>query len=200
MKGWGSVASVLDALTGDADAEAAAIREQAAAEAARLQTQDAATPVVIPDREVRLAAARREAVEALAREDWEDRRAALEDREEWIRQAAAGGLARVRGRGGLDPALLARLIAEARAHLPGGRLRVRLPPANGQAPGDAPWRETVEAAGAVVESDVADEELPRSGCVVVSEDGRALFDNSFEARARRLEAGWRTRLVGLYPP
>jgi vacuolar-type H+-ATPase subunit E/Vma4 len=200
LKPWGSVASLLDALAEEADSEAAAIREEAAAEAALMKEHESSQPVDIPDGEVRLASARREAAEALAREDWEDRRAALEDREAWIQRAAGEGLARLQGSEGLDPALLTRLVLEASRQMPGQRLSVLVPPANGHGPRDDRWREAVRAAGADLDSDAPAESRPASGCIVRTADGRALFDNTFEARARRLESLWRNRLVGIYPP
>lgn len=198
MKTWGSVASVVDALAEDVDAEVARIREAAEAEIEALRRADAADPVRIPDRDARLAAAHRDASEAIARDDWADRCAALQDREEWIARAVTLGLERLRQPECLETPVLARLVREAAGHLPGSRFEVLLPEASRTRLEDATWQAVAESAGAAVARAEGNGDLPASGCIVRTPDGRAAFDNSFEARARRLEAAWRRRLVEIY--
>ncbi len=38
------------------------------------------------------------------------------------------------------------------------------------------------------------------GCVVRTEDGRASFDDTFEARARRFETAWRAAVAEIHGP
>jgi vacuolar-type H+-ATPase subunit E/Vma4 len=200
MKSWGSVASVVDALAEDVDAELARIRQGAEAEIEALRRADADDPVRISDRDARLAAAHREAAEALAREDWEDRRAALEDREAWIARAAALGLDRLRRPEGIDAAALARLIGEAADHLPGDRFEVLLSAACASRADESAWPAVAPSGGAELVRVRGSGEMPASGCVVRTPDGGAAFDNTFESRARRLEPAWRRRLVEIYSP
>ena len=200
MKSWGSVASVVDALAEDVDVELARIRQGAQAEIETLRRADADDPVRVPDREARLAAAQGEAAEALAREDWEDRRAALEDREAWIARAAALGLDRLRQASDIEEPALSRLIREAAGHLPGDRFEVLLSDASAARTDESAWKRVEHSTGAALVRVCGDGEPPGSGCIVRTPDGRAAFDNSFEARARRLEPAWRRRLVEIYSP
>jgi vacuolar-type H+-ATPase subunit E/Vma4 len=158
MQTLGSPASLIAAIREDAAAEAERIQEATARELASIQAAGAASDVAIADREERLAAARRENEERIAKHEWEARRAAIEQREQWIGRVAAKARERW---GELDPARVAALVDEARAHLPNGACQV-------------------------------------DGCVVTV--GNVSFDNSFEARSRRLEPEWRNALSGMYKP
>ena len=158
MQTLGSPASVIAAIREDAAAEAERIQEAAASELASIRADGASAEVAIADREERLAAARRETGERIAKQEWEARRAVIEQREEWIGRVVAKARERW---GALDPARVAALVQEARAHLPDGAFQV-------------------------------------DGCVVTV--GNVSFDNSFEARSRRLEPEWRNALSGIYRP
>ena len=158
MQTLGSPASVIAALREDAAAEAERIQEAAASELASIRAEAASAEVAIAGREERLAAARRETGERIAKQEWEARRAVIEQREEWIGRVVAKARERW---GTLDPARVAELVEEARAHLPDGASQV-------------------------------------DGCVVTV--GNVSFDNSFEARSRRLEPEWRNALSGIYRP
>lgn len=158
MQTLGSPASVIAAIREDAAAEAERIQEAAASELASIRAEAASAEVAIADREERLAAARRETGERIAKQEWEARRAVIEQREEWIGRVVAKARERW---GTLDPARVAELVQEARAHLPDGAFQV-------------------------------------DGCVVTV--GNVSFDNSFEARSRRLEPEWRNALSGIYRP
>ncbi len=198
MKSWGSVASVVDAVAEETDAEVARIREAAEAEVENLRRADEADPVRIPDRDARIAAAHRDAAEALAREDWADRCAALEEREAWIARVVALGLERLREAGSVQTESLARLVREAAGHLPGTRFEVLLPETSPALSDDSAWGALAESAGVALVRASGNGDRPGSGCILRTPDGRASFDNSFEARARRLEAAWRRRLVEIY--
>ena len=110
MQTLGSPASVVAAIREDAAAEAERIRESAAAETKALRENAAALDVSIRDREERLAAARRAIEDRIAKQEWEGRRAAIEQREEWIRRVIDAAKLRF--------VLTDALIGEARSHLP----------------------------------------------------------------------------------
>lgn len=158
MQTLGSPASLIAAIREDAAAEAERIQESAANELASIRAAAASSDVTIADREERLAAARRENEERMATQEWEARRAVIEQREAWIGRVVAKARERWSG---LDPARVAALVEEARAHLPQGECHV-------------------------------------DGCVVTV--GNVSFDNSLEARSRRLEPEWRNALSGMYTP
>lgn len=119
MQPMGSVESVIAALRDDAAAELEQLRARTEQEIARIR----GLPVAASDRgerERRIAAAHRRNEEMLAQAEWEERRRIMEAREEWIGRAVARGkelLAALDGE--RREAVNARLIAEARASLPG---------------------------------------------------------------------------------
>ena len=154
MQTLGSPASLVAAIREEAAAEAERIQESTTAELAAIRAESAATIVALPDRDARIAAARRENEERIARQEWDGRRAVIEQREAWIARVVA----KASGQWNVD---VATLVAEARTHLPQGEVRV-------------------------------------DGCVVTV--GDVSFDNSFEARMRRLEPEWRKALGGMYAP
>ncbi len=163
MQTLGSPASVVAAIREDGEAEVERIRETLAAELATIAAEAASMSVTIDDREERLAAARRWNEERLAKQEWEGRRAVMQQRETWIGHVVA------KAQEGWVPspvAALDALVREARSRLPDGDCEV--------------------TAG------------PRGGCVV--RIGNLSFDNSFEARSRRLEPEWRSDLSGMYKP
>lgn len=162
MQTFGSPASVVAAIREEAEAEVERIEEATASALSSLREEAASTSVAIEDREERLAAARRTNEERVAMQEWEGRRAAIEQREAWIGRVVAKAQERWR----CTPAQRDALIAEARARLPIGPC------------------------------DVTDS--PRGGCVVQA--GNVSFDNTFEARSRRLEPEWRNALSRMYTP
>ena len=163
MQTLGSPASVVAAIREDGEAEVERFRESAAVELASIATEAASMNVAIDDREERLAAARRSNEERVARQEWEGRRAVMQQRETWIERVVAKAQ---EGWGTSPAAALEVLVREARSRLPDGDCDV-----------------------------VAS---PRGGCVVTI--GDLSFDNSFEARSRRLEPEWRSALSGMYKP
>lgn len=181
MQTLGSPASVVAAIREDADAEVERIQETTAAELASIRAAAASASVAIADREERLAAARRTNEERIARQEWEGRRAAIEEREKWIQRVVAK--AQELWMGGNTDKLNA-LILEALSRMPRGTCEVAV------SAGD---RELV---------DVPDTRITTApiagGCVVTI--GNVSFDNSFEARSRRLEPEWRGALTGMYKP
>lgn len=163
MQTLGSPASVVAAIREDGEAEVERIRETVAAELASIATEAASMNVAIGDREERLTAARRANEERVARQEWEGRRAVMQQRETWIEGVVAKAQ---EGWGPSPAAALDVLVREARSRLPDGDCEV-----------------------------IAS---PRGGCIV--RIGDLSFDNSFEARSRRLEPEWRNALSGMYKP
>ena len=163
MQTLGSPASVVAAIREEGDAEVERIQESAAAELAAIASDVASADVAIVDREERLAAARRSSEERVARQEWEGRRALMQQREAWIQRVVAKAQ---EGWGPSAAEKLEALVREARARLPDGDCEV--------------------IAGT------------RGGCIV--RIGDLSFDNSFEARSRRLEPEWRSALSGMYKP
>jgi hypothetical protein len=119
--------------------------------------------VAIGDREERLTAARRWNEERVAKQEWEGRRAVMQQREMWIQRVVEKAQ---QGWGTSSAEALDPLVREARSRLPEGDCEV-----------------------------IAS---PRGGCIV--RIGDLSFDNSFEARSRRLEPEWRSALSGMYKP
>lgn len=163
MQTLGSPASVVAAIREDGEAEVERIQEAAAAELRTIAAEGASADVAVADREERLAAARRQNEERIARQEWEGRRAVMQQREAWIQQVVSKAQERWRAS---SPEELEALVLEARSRLPDGHVEV-----------------------------VAS---PRGGCIV--KIGDLSFDNTFEARSRRLEPEWRSALSGMYKP
>jgi vacuolar-type H+-ATPase subunit E/Vma4 len=112
---YGSSASVIASIRDEASAEVERLEKSAAGEVARLRQEAATTSVAITDRDIRIAAARRAVAERLAQEEWESRRAIIEQREAWITQVVARGREIL-----LELPASDALVNEARAQLPPG--------------------------------------------------------------------------------
>ncbi len=198
MKVLGSVEAVIAAVRDDVAVDLEALEHQGERQLAAEREQAGGEPATAPDRDRRLASARREARERLAQEDWEDARAALEHRERWI----ADVLARARARllspepGAVRRRRLADLAHEAIAALPGDEARLAV------TAGDRPlldeaWCLDVAARAGKRQIAIETEDIG-GGCRARSSDGRLLYDNSIDARVRRLEVAWRAVLGQLY--
>jgi vacuolar-type H+-ATPase subunit E/Vma4 len=185
MQTLGSPASVIAAIREEADAEVERIEQAAAAELASLRAGAASASVAIADREERLAAARRTNEERIARQEWEGRRAAIEQRETWIQRVVAKAHESwAHGEPATRKEQLNALIRNARSRLPAGACEVAV---------SADDQELVDAPDAsVVTAPIA------GGCIVTI--GNTSFDDSLEARSRRLEPEWRNALSGMYKP
>jgi vacuolar-type H+-ATPase subunit E/Vma4 len=178
MQSHGSVASVVAAIRDEAAAEVERLQRASQTEVEKLRATTEAFQV--PDREQRLAAARREQRERVAQNEWECRRAVIEQREEWIRRVIERGNEMLAS--GDRSAALNRLFDEARRRLPEG-----------------PCRAVVAERDVKLlqRKDVEVKAGPISGGCIVSA-ASVTFDNSFEARARRLEFEWRKAIAALY--
>lgn len=163
MQTLGSPASVVAAIREDAELEVERIRETSAVELAAIRAEAASTDVAVADRDERLAAGRVQAQERVAKQEWDGRRAVLQQRELWIQRVVAAAQQHwpAKSAEGRDA-----LVREARSRLPDGACEV-----------------------------LADR---RGGYVV--RIGEVSFDNSFDARASRLEPEWRSALSGMYTP
>jgi len=200
VKALGSVASVVEAVREDVEEELARIREETERESERLKRARESEPVDVPDRAIRLESARREAAERLAREDWADRRAALEDREAWIAEAELQGLAELaapeaaaeRGQ------LLARFIGEALERLPGQTFEVTLAPGDRALFNGDGGRRLASVSGEREIVLKTDEAARPGACLVATGNGKTSFDNGLEARARRFENACRAALAEIY--
>lgn len=163
MQTLGSPASLVAAIREEGEAEVERIQEAAAAALGAIAAEAASAEVAVGNREERLAAARRLNEERVARQEWEGRRAVMQQREAWIQRVVAKAQ---QGWGASTSEVLDALVREARSRLPEGSHEV--------------------VAG------------PRGGCIV--KIGDLSFDNTFEARSRRLEPEWRSALSGMYKP
>jgi vacuolar-type H+-ATPase subunit E/Vma4 len=194
---WGSVETVIAVVHEDAAAEIEKIERDCVAAIARLQEDEAALPIVVPDADARIAAARRRGRDRLGAQDWADRQAALSDREAWIDGVVVKGERRLREltveerRADLEV-----LIGEALDRMPNAALQV-LVPANDVAAARAIVESGCLPAGKAVTA-VMETAAVASGCIVQTTDGRICYDNSYAARARRLGPAWRARLGEFY--
>jgi vacuolar-type H+-ATPase subunit E/Vma4 len=197
MKALGSPAAVAAAVGDDADAEVDRIEREARAALARIAEEEAKDPAALPEREVRLAAARREAHERRAREDLLDARESLEAREAWIHRAEAEGrrLLAEPAPAADRRAAIARLVQEGLDRLPGDTIVVAVAPADAPLLDEA-WARALSPGRAV--RVVPEEGVSPGGAIVRSADGKVAFDDTLEARARRFEAAWRSALGALY--
>jgi vacuolar-type H+-ATPase subunit E/Vma4 len=196
MNTLGSVAAVI-----------AAIREEAAAELDRLARQAATSraalsierdrPVDIADRDRRLAEARARAQRNEDDESWQDTLDDLQDRDRWIARVAAAARASLTSGVAADwtRAWMAELVCEAARALPAGACTIVVPAARLELFDDR-WRAQLEArtgrALAVEAGALA------AGCVVRLADRPIAYDNSLDARERRMLAEWRSALARVY--
>jgi vacuolar-type H+-ATPase subunit E/Vma4 len=197
MKALGSIAALVAGIRDEAAADAEAIAAGADEAVAHI-TADASCPPVAAAGATALAAARERARIRIAQEDWHDAREAVAEREAWIQRAVALGARQLRERQDAPAtrAMVGALAREAIARLPAGPIEIVV--AAGDAPAlDRAWRAEVSASGdpdhiAIVTGTI------EGGCLARTPDGRASFDNTFDARAERLQAAWRAALADLY--
>jgi V/A-type H+-transporting ATPase subunit E len=198
MKILGSPEAVIAVVREEAEVEVERLERSAREEEARLRAAAATEPIVLEDRERRLAAARRDARERLARDEWLDARDTLAAREEWLEEvvrAAGPKLASID-----DPAtrrgLLGELVFEACQRLPEGACDV-LVSATDAPLLDEPWIRAAAAHAGRASLTVSTADID-GGCIVRTADGRASFDNTLRARAERLAPVWRAALCAIY--
>jgi len=185
MQTLGSAASVVASIHEDADAEVQRIEETTAAELASIRREAETVSIAIADREEQLSSARRINEERVARQEWDGRRAVISQRETWLWRVVAkaqqmwtGGDRETRR------AHLNALIGEALSRMPASGCEIALSPHDRDLIDPRDMRITIKPIG--------------GGCIAST--GNVTFDNSFEARARRLEPEWRNALSGMYKP
>ena len=180
MQSLGSPASVIAAIREDAEAEAERLRESTESEVSAIRSEAGSMNVAIADRDERLVAARRANAERIAAQEWAGRRAVIEQREQWMQLVVA----KAQEGWTCDGDQLHALIREARARMPAGVCEIAVSAAD---------RQRIRVPDAKVSvAPIA------GGCIVTV--GDVSFDNSFEARSRRLEPEWRSALSGMYTP
>jgi len=192
---YGSAASVAAAIREDAAAEAERIDQSAATEIAALKTEAATADVSIADRERQIAAARREADERVAQQEWQGRRAFIEAREAWIAEIIAA--AQQRWSSGSREERIARLTAlatEALERVAGDDCVLTIGLADADIGGDA-WAAALASACGKRRVRIATGAIA-AGCIASA--GNLAFDNSVESRARRLEPEWRNALAAMF--
>ena len=192
MKTWGGTAAVIAALRDDAAAEAERLERDADAAWAALATA-AAIPDA-PDAAPRIAAARRAAAERQADEDWQDAVDAAADRDAWIASIAQQGRRALGATAGVRE-WTAALAREAVGQLPGSACIVTVPAGLSPAP-DETWRLELEAATG--KQIALERGAFAAGCLARTPDGRVTFDNRIEAREDRTRAAWRAALARIY--
>jgi vacuolar-type H+-ATPase subunit E/Vma4 len=193
MKAWGSAAAVIAAVRDDAAVEAERLERAADAALAALRRAAVAASDA-PDLAPRVASARRAAAELLADEDWQDMVDAAADRDAWIASIAQQGR-RAFATAPEALAWTAALACEAVRQLPGSACVVTVPAGLSPAPDEA-WRLALEASTG---RQITLERGPfPAGCVARTPDGRVTFDNRLEAREGRMRTRWRAALARIY--
>ena len=194
----GSIEAVVAAVQEDAKAEIEKIERDLASTIVRLREDDARLPVVVADADARIGAARRQARDRTAAENWADHQAALNDRETWIQRVTAEGERRLQA---LDRAALradfARLVREALDRMPDGPVELLVSSADLDLAEAIRGDGTLAAFGRAITCVTATSEVT-SGCIVQPIGGRIRYENSYRIRARRFEAAWRARLGEVY--
>jgi vacuolar-type H+-ATPase subunit E/Vma4 len=185
----GSVDSVIATIRAEADAEIERLRATGDQELARLRELPPQSDP--PDREARLAAARKHNDELSAQMDWEEHRRVIEQREAWMARVIARGNELLRS-ASVDERRqsLTALTREALRSVSGENIELRLSAADREIVDDA-WCRDIPPGLHLGETAPI-----RGGCLVRS--GPLVFDNSFEERAKRLEPVWRKALAGAY--
>jgi vacuolar-type H+-ATPase subunit E/Vma4 len=197
MKALGSLAALLAAIRDDAAAEAEAIQRDAESAVAAITGDAADCPPGHGD-DGRLLAARDRARVRVAQEDWHDARDAIAEREGWMAQAVTRGTALLGERRTAAERRneLAALAREAVARLPAGAIELVVD-AGAAADLDDAWRAALAACRGGDRITIVTA-VVNGGCIARSADGRASFDNSYAARAERLQAEWRAALSAIY--
>jgi vacuolar-type H+-ATPase subunit E/Vma4 len=198
MKPLGSLAALVAAIRDDAAAEADALASAADAAVTRHMNEPPPCPASADDGRRGLAAARDRARVKVAQEDWNDARESVAEREAWIQQVVALGSKQLQERLPADEAraALATLAREAISRLPAGAVQLAVSGADA-ALLDRAWLAAVSRSGAADDITLVVESID-GGCIARSADGRASFDNTYEARVERLQAHWRAALADMY--
>jgi vacuolar-type H+-ATPase subunit E/Vma4 len=195
VKTWGSIAAVVAAVLEDAAVEVERVGRQADAEIAALAGQPPPAPPA--ECEAARASAEREIADTEQEAELREFSERLEERERWIARVLDLAHARV-GPGATRDAerdRLAALACEAALPLPGASCTVVVAE-DVRAWLDADWIARLSTrVGKKIDIETGTHD---GGCIVMSEDRRWSFDNSYRARSRRSEPEWRAALSRLY--
>ncbi|HLJ73423.1 MAG TPA: V-type ATP synthase subunit E [Thermoanaerobaculia bacterium] len=184
MQTVGSVASVVAAIREDAAAEAERIEQTIAADVAAIRREEETAIIAIADREIRLAAARRENRERIAQLEWEGKRAVMEQREEWISRVVAKAGEQWK----CTAEELNAFVREALQNVAATECEVTVAARDRHLIDPTKFERKIRIATAAIDG----------GCLVTA--GETVFDNTFGARSARLEAEWRKALSEVYRP
>ncbi len=199
MKTLGSAASVAAAIRDEAAQRVEEIDRRAKEAVQMLASAAGEIGDDTVERTTQLAGANRLARERLARDEWNDQRTGLEAREQWIQGVRDEGMRRLSI---LDDEArredLARMAQDALLRIPALDCEVLLNDADRRLVGISWIDEMSRITGKNTVRVAATDRPMTGGCIVRSADGKMSFDNSFEARAQRLESVWRAALGQLY--
>ena len=184
MQTVGSVASIIASIREDAAAEVERIEQATAADIASIRTEETGTDVSVPDRVSRLATVRRENQERIAQQEWEGRRAMIEQREAWIARVVATARQEWRS----TPEQLLSLIREALQNVDAAECEVAVAPQDRDRVDPSQFEKRIHITTADIDC----------GCIVTA--GDITLDESFDVRAKRLEPEWRKALGEVYRP
>jgi vacuolar-type H+-ATPase subunit E/Vma4 len=188
---------VVAAIREDAAVEVDAIARQADADIARLRADAAARPLAFLEGETQLAAARANARAQLAHEDWLDSRAAIDEREAWFARVVTLGQQRLGlGGDGSQRERLARLVEESLGRLHAPAIDIVVSDGDGRLLNEA-WQLEFQKAHRLETLTISAGAID-GGCLVRTIDGRASYDNTFQARADRFRTAWRAAIAELY--
>jgi vacuolar-type H+-ATPase subunit E/Vma4 len=197
MKVLGSVAAVVAAIREDAAVEVDAIARQADADIARLRAEDARRPLAFEEGQMQIARARDSARARLAQEDWLDSRAAIDERETWLARVVELGQQRLARDGDESrKQRLARLVHECLVRLQSSTVDIVVSETDVPLLDEA-WQLELRRAYRLETLTIITGRID-GGCLVRTIDGRASYDNTFQARADRFRTAWRAALAELY--
>lgn len=198
MKPLGSVQAVVAAIREEAAAELEMLGQKTQAELDRIRAEEARDVVTVPDGESRLAAARQQARARLADQDWQDAREAFAERERWMARVVAQARQQLAEADTPDRrrTVLAALAREGLERLPAGPCDIVVSVGDATLL-DSTWSQTLAATTGRANLRVIAGPV-EGGCLARTLDGRASFDNSYAARAKRFESAWRAALAALY--
>ena len=195
MKTVGSVSAVVAAIREEAAVEIERLEREAAAMESTAQQPRAVAPS--PDDDPSVVAARWRAHNEASEEEWREKLEDLQDRERWMDAVVAAGrraLTDVRDARAVKDWMRA-LVVEAASYLPSGACIVV---ASVAAAGllDTAW---CDETGVDIGRTLSIEAGPlTAGCIVRLTGQPIEYDNSLDARERRVEVEWRAALASVY--
>jgi vacuolar-type H+-ATPase subunit E/Vma4 len=146
---------------------------------------------------MQVATARNSARARVAHEDWLDSRAAIDEREAWLARVVALGRQRLALDGDESrKQRLARLVRESLVRLQSPAVDIVVSAADAPLLDEA-WQLEVRAEHRLDTLTITAGPID-GGCMVRTVDGRASYNNTFQARADRFRTAWRAAIAELY--